>query len=201
MINTIILDIGNVLAAFRWKEYLRESGYSDEIINRIGNATVNSEIWNEWDRGAQEDEELIAQCCKKDPSITQEIKAFFDNIHEVVREYNYSADFVQRLKANGYKVYLLSNYSRTNFQYAKQNFEFYKYVDGGVISYEIQAIKPEAKIYETLISKYNINPDEAVFLDDLQVNIDGAQPFGIHTILVKNFDQAVDELRLLGVKL
>lgn len=201
MINTIILDIGNVLVHFRWKEYLKESGYEEEIIHKIGNATVYSERWSELDRGSQLEEDLITQCCEKDPSIATEIRSFFGNLSELVKEYDYSAEFIQRLKANDYKVYLLSNYCNSNFQYAKENFEFMKYVDGGVISYEVKHIKPEPEIYKTLINKYSINPKEAVFLDDIQANLNGALPFGFHTILVKNFEQALNELRILGVRI
>jgi putative hydrolase of the HAD superfamily len=75
------------------------------------------------------------------------------------------------------------------------------YVDGGVISYEVKAIKPEPVIYQTLIDNYGINPTEAVFLDDLLINLEGAKPFGFHTIQVKNHEQTLEELRRLGVRI
>jgi len=201
MINTVILDIGNVLAHFRWEEYLKECGYGDEVIRKIGNATVHSKHWKEWDRGVQEDEELIAQCCVLEPSLEKEIKSLFDNVEQLAKEYDYSVEFIKQLKANGYKVYLLSNYGRRHFQIDQHNYKFMKYVDGGVISYQVQHIKPEPEIYEALINQYSINPMEAVFLDDLQDNLDGAKPFGFHTILVKTQEQAIDDLRKLGVRI
>jgi len=200
MINTIILDIGNVLAHFRWKECLKDCGYEEEIITKIRNATVHSETWKEWDRGARDEKELIEECCNNDPSIAGEITEFFNQSAKWVKEYDYSAEFVKQLKANGYKVYLLSNYSRGSFHYVKEDYNFYKHVDGGVISYEVKHIKPEPEIYEDLIRKYNINPTEAVFLDDMQVNLDGAKVFGFHTILVTEFEKALEELRTLGVR-
>ena len=51
MIRTIIFDIGNVLADFRWKEFFYELGYDDELLKRIGKATVESSDWCEYDRG------------------------------------------------------------------------------------------------------------------------------------------------------
>jgi len=200
MINTIVLDIGNVLAHFRWEEYIKECGYEEDVIRKISNATVLSKLWLEWDRGVREKAELIELYCMQEPSVEKEIRAFFDNILTFVKEYDYSAEFVQRLKANGYRVYLLSNYARWHFEYDKENFKFMKYVDGGIISYEIQYVKPEAEIYRELIRKYDINPMEAVFLDDLQVNLDGAKPFGFQTIQFKSFEQGIEELRLLGVR-
>jgi putative hydrolase of the HAD superfamily len=81
-----------------------------------------------------------------------------------------------------------------------ENFKFYKHVDGGVISYEVKHIKPEPEIYEDIIRKYNINPEEAVFLDDIQANLDGAKAFGFHTVLVSGYEKALADLRELGVR-
>jgi putative hydrolase of the HAD superfamily len=74
-------------------------------------------------------------------------------------------------------------------------------VDGQVISYEIHYVKPEPEIYEELIRKYNINPIQAVFLDDLPENLEGAKPFGFHTIQVKTYEQILEALRKLGVSI
>jgi putative hydrolase of the HAD superfamily len=98
-------------------------------------------------------------------------------------------------------VYLLSNYGRTNFAHAKEQFKFIPLVDGGVISYEVKYIKPEPEIYQILMDKYNINPEEAVFLDDNQANLEAAKVFGFHTIQVTEFDRALEDLRKLGVKI
>jgi putative hydrolase of the HAD superfamily len=72
-------------------------------------------------------------------------------------------------------------------------------VDGGIISYEVKCIKPEARIYQLLIDKYHIRPENAVFLDDLPANLEGAKPFGFHTIQVKSHAQALRDLKELGV--
>lgn len=201
MINTIIFDIGNVLIKFRWEDYLKDCGYDEEVIQKVANATVNNKLWKEWDRGEKETDELINLCCKQEPCVEKEIRKLFDDFLQLVEEYDYSADFIKNLKQNGYKVYLLSNYSKRNFELGKEYFKFYPYVDGGVISYEIQHIKPEAEIYEALIKKYKINPNEAVFLDDLQENLEGAKPFGFATIQVISYEQTLEDLRELGVRI
>jgi putative hydrolase of the HAD superfamily len=201
MITTVVLDIGNVLAHFRWKEYLEECGYDRDIKERVAKATVLCGFWNEWDRGARDEEELIAESIAKDPGVKQEILTFFQSFDKIVREYDYSREFVKTLKDNGYKVYLLSNYSKKHFELSKPTFSFLPYVDGAVISYEVKSIKPEPEIYQTLIDKYGINPYEAVFLDDLADNLEGAKPFGFHTIQVSNYEQARTELRELGVRI
>ncbi len=201
MIKTIVLDIGQVLADFNWKGYLEKCGYDGETIERISNATVLSNTWRELDRGALSDEEIVRICCEREPELEEEIKTFFKNSYKTVEEFSYSVDFIKDLKKNGYKVYLLSNYGKNNYSYAKDNFKFIPYADGGVISYEIKRIKPEPEIYKALIDRYDINPEEAVFLDDCLPNLEGAKPFGFRTVHVTDFNKALEDLRKLGVKI
>ena len=201
MINTIIFDIGNVLAHFGWKEYLQGCRYDEETFQKIGKATVFNKLWLEWDRGLQESEELVELCCQQEPSVEKEIREFFGNIDTFIKEYDYSADLVKQLKENGYKVYVLSNYSKATYEHDSKNFQFMGYMDGGIVSYQINHVKPEPAIYEALINKYNINPEEAVFLDDLPENLMGAKAFGIHTVLMQSYEQAMEDFRKLGVRI
>lgn len=201
MIKTIILDIGNVLAHFRWEDYLDESGYTEDMKERISRATVLSHRWDELDRGARIEKDIIAECLMAEPEAKKEIEQFFIDSEDLVKEYDYSKDLVRRLKNKGYKVYILSNYAKFTFKHARENFEFLDYIDGMVISYEVKYIKPEPEIYQILIDKYNINPEEAVFLDDKYENLEAAKPFGIKTILVKSYEQMIDDLTKLGVDL
>ena len=78
--------------------------------------------------------------------------------------------------------------------------EFLEYVDGGILSYRDGVIKPDPAIYRLLLDRYSLNPEECVFLDDIQKNLDAAKAFGIHTILFRSMEQAREELRALGVE-
>ncbi len=198
-ISTIVFDIGNVLVAFRWKEYLQGCGYTEEVIERVGKATVKDKRWKEWDRGVIDEQAMIEQCCEQDPGVAKEIRKFFEDFLLLIQEYDYSASLIRNLKTNGYKVYLLSNYSKKHFEEDKEYFTFLEDVDGWVISYEIKHIKPEAQIYQTLINKYDIVPGEAVFLDDLDENLEGARVFGFHTIPVSSYPQMTEDLMKLGI--
>lgn len=199
MIKNIIFDIGNVLARFRWQDYIKER-FTQKVQKRIEMATVHGPYWDEVDRGALPMEEIVRRCVALEPELAEEIEAFFVHREELVEEYAYSADLIRALKKQGYGVYLLSNYSGDMFAYAKTIFRFLKYVDGGVISYEIQHIKPEPEIYETLLKKYDLKAEECVFLDDLERNLKGAERFGLHTIQFEGYLQAIRQLASFGVE-
>ena len=69
-----------------------------------------------------------------------------------------------------------------------------------MISYKVNMIKPDPGIYGYLLDTYDINPSEAVFIDDNSDNIEAAGKFGINTILFKDKETADRELLKLGVK-
>mgnify|MGYP002508692957 CR=1 FL=1 len=55
------------------------------------------------------------------------------------------------------------------------------------------------EIYEELLNRYNLVPEECVFLDDLERNLKGAEKYGIHTILFTGKEEALDKLKEIGV--
>ena len=70
----------------------------------------------------------------------------------------------------------------------------------GILSYEVKMIKPMPEIYRLLLERYALKPEECVFLDDSEENIEGARRAGIQTVLFKDRCQAGQELEKLGVK-
>lgn len=203
MISSIVFDIGNVLASFRWKDLFGELGFSGEAFERIAAATVlHPTMWNEFDRSLMSDEEIIDRCIKRAPEYEREIRMLFATTAGLVEEYSYSYEWIKSLKEQGYKVYLLSNYGKTSFEAArdKGRLSFLPLVDGGVISYEVKLVKPEPGIYQALLDKYKLKAEECVFLDDRAENIAAAEALGFYGIVVESYEQAKEKLdECLGV--
>jgi len=200
MIRNVIFDIGNVLASFRWADLFRDLGFTGIAFDRIAAATVlHPTMWNEFDRSLMTDEEIIAKCIERAPEYEQEIRVLFSKTELLVEEYSHSYSWIKDLKDRGYKVYLLSNYGRTSFEAAKTHgrLSFLPLVDGAVISYEVQVVKPEPEIYRALLSKYGLKAEESIFLDDKAENIEAAQLLGFHGIVVEGYAQAKKDLEKL----
>lgn len=199
-IDTIVMDIGNVLAQYRWKDYLRSFSFSEETFQKLSEAIFLSPAWAEFDRGAKSDEEILQMICKNAPKLRKEISMVLSpKWKDLVWEYDFSEQWVKELKGKGYRVLVLSNYGETLFGLAKENFRFLKWIDGGVISYEVKHIKPEREIFDALIQKYHVVPEQSVFLDDLPANTEAAARLGFHTVTVTSHEAAVEGLaQLLG---
>ncbi len=197
MIKNIVFDIGNVLAAFRWKEYIAELGYEGEMAERLARATTCNKMWLEVDRGTMTVNDIIDGCIASDPEIEPQIRHFFADRRRLVMEYDYSRKWLQELKDRGYKIYILSNYSRDHFQYISRHFEFFGLEDGMLVSYTVGLLKPDPRIYAALFEKYGLIPEECVFLDDSEKNIEGAVKAGMKGIVFKDYEQGRADLEML----
>ena len=200
MIKTIIFDIGNVLTGFRLLEFIQSKGHDKAMTERIVNATFRTPVWDELDRGVWTDEEIIEGFVKNDPEIEEELRSTFANVEGMLLRYDYAIPWITELKSKGYQVLYLSNFNHPAHTQCTEALDFLPHMDGGILSYQDLVIKPEPAIYELLINRYNLIPEECVFMDDLQANIEGAAKFGIHTILFKNQADAIEELKKLGVE-
>ena len=200
MIRNIIFDIGNVLADYRWKDFLRDKGFDDAMVDRIAKASVLSPYWNEFDRGEWDQDKIMAEFVKADPGIEKELHQAYDNIKGLVTPRSYAIPWIQELKAKGYGVYYLSNFSYKAYVECAEALDFLPYTDGGILSYLDKVIKPEKEIYDLLLSIYELKAEECVFLDDTLKNVEAARKYGFYGICFKTKEQAEEELKVLGVE-
>ncbi|QNM06759.1 HAD family hydrolase [Qiania dongpingensis] len=201
MIRSLIFDIGNVLADFNWRDYLDGFSLSKEEDQAVTEALFLSPKWKEVDRGRLPDEELLASICEDAPGYVEQVRRVYAEAAAAVEQNSYAAGLLKGLKEQGYRIYILSNYGKTFFEERLSRFEFLQYADGQVISYQVQSVKPEPEIYEALISRYQICPEEAVFFDDLPQNLETARQFGLHTVLVTGYESIVEGLKKFDIEI
>lgn len=197
MIKNIIFDIGNVLADFRWRQFLEEKGYKDDVLERIAQASVLCPLWNEYDRGVLTDEEILDSFVHRDPGIEKEIRDAYADFRDLVTEREYAVPWIQELKDKGYGVYYLSNFSRKAHAECAPSLRFIPYTDGGILSYKEKVIKPDPAIYILLLERYGLKAEECVFLDDTLGNVEAAREIGMYGIQFLNREQALEELATL----
>ena len=195
MIDTIIFDIGGVLGRFNWKRAMAEMGFSPEVRKAITDNVMRSGAWNEVDRNIKSDDVLREELCDRaagsllhsgsldEAQIRESFGRLFDRRCDFIYEYEFAHDWLKEWHEQGYRILILSNYSRKMFEEVTSHFSFFEYVDGEVISYREGVIKPEREIYEILITRYGLEPANCVFIDDLPKNLEAAAKLGFHTVL------------------
>lgn len=200
MIKNIIFDVGRVLVKWEPQKTMKELGMTETEIEAVSDALFNSGLWNETDRSVIPDEEIFRQFVERAPEQEKNIRLFWENLDKAIVQFDYVLPWIKALKKAGYRIYILSNYGKWTYDSTKDNaLSFLSEVDGAIFSYEIKIIKPDIRIYQALLEKYNLNPKECVFMDDLEANIDGAKEAGINGIVFKSKEDAVEQLKEYGV--
>lgn len=200
MIKNIIFDVGRVLVSWQPQETMRKLGMTETDIEAVSDALFTSGLWNETDRGVQPDEEILKQFIERAPKQEKNIRLFWNNLDVAITQFDYVISWMKALKKAGYRLYILSNYGKWTYDSTKDNaLSFLSEVDGALFSYEVKLIKPDLEIYRTLLRKFDLKPEECVFMDDLEANIKGAQAVGINGIVFKNQKDAIEQLKKYGV--
>lgn len=98
-----------------------------------------------------------------------------------------------------YKVGLLSNAPKGFLRALLHEHDLEKHFHEIVISSEVGFIKPEADIFRHMLAKLEVRAEDALFIDDSQKNIDGAQAVGITGILFTGASTLKKDLEALGI--
>ena len=196
-INTVIFDIGGVMVGLGRLHFFEQFGYSPQMCERLLSSTMKSPHWKELDRGVLTDEEVIDRFVKDAPELETEIRRSMENVHGIVYRLETSIPWIEELRESGRRVLYLSNYSMKVANDNEDAMDFLSHMDGGLLSCDYKVIKPDPAFYMILIEKYGLEPSECVFLDDLEDNLAAARSLGIHTILVKDHEQAAADLNAL----
>jgi len=181
MIDTIIFDFGGVLVDWNpryvYRDYFRDDEKMEWFLENIC-----TDPWNiEQDRGRslKEATELLVE---QFPEWETEIRMYYgewetmlkDAIHETV-------EILFELKKK-YKIYGLTNWSAETFPIALDRFEFFQVFDGILVSGKEKLIKPDEKIFERMMGKFHLKPENCLFIDDNLKNVEASRAFGIETI-------------------
>ena len=201
MINTIIFDLGGVLIDWN-PDYVFDENYFESQEQRdFFFQNVCTSDWNEnQDAGypiAKATEEKLIEF----PEWENPIKDFYGRWVEMLGEQiQGTVDIFKQLKENkNLKFYALTNWSAETFPIAIDRFDFLQWFDGLVVSGEEKMRKPFPEFYKLLLNRYNVNPEETLFIDDNLRNVKAAEALGIKSIYFKEPLGLDLELKRIGI--
>ena len=193
----IILDMGNVLLEWNKEKILKAVAKTQKDYLILDKAIFQSGLWEKLDLGTLTREELVAKVLsllgdcyqKKVEEVIWNWPAYIDIYTEVF-------PLLARLKENGHRIFVLSNTSPVFYELLKNQLApLEKILDGFVLSCDIKAIKPDPKMFEEILHKYQLDPANCVFLDDIVDNTKIAESLGIKAYQVKQRSDVVDILK------
>ena len=121
MVKNIILDVGKVLVAWEPEDAMKKLGFDDKTVKVVADATVNTPVWLETDRGVWSDEQILQAFYEKAPEYKKEIDLFWNHLELAITQFSYTKEWISNMKKEGLHVYILSNYGDWTYQRTKDN--------------------------------------------------------------------------------
>ena len=203
-ITAIIFDYGNVLIEWNPRYvYNRYFPNDPEAMERFFKE-VDFMGWNAYQDKGRTFKEGVADLSKQFPHHADLIQAYHDHWKNSIGiAYNDTIEIMKELKAKGYSLYGLSNWSAETFPYAQEKFDFFHLFDNMVISGEVGYVKPEPEIFQLMLDKIGKPAEECLFIDNSLPNINQANKMGFMTIHYQSSSQLksdLEHLRLFNTK-
>jgi putative hydrolase of the HAD superfamily len=109
--------------------------------------------------------------------------------------------WIPKLKQAGVRLGILSNMPAGVLGYMRPRFPWLAQFDHLTWSCDLGVVKPDPAIYLHTVKKLSVSPDQALFIDNLEKNIAGAEAVGLHTALFENVEQLQGDLGRRGFRL
>ncbi|AXY76634.1 HAD family phosphatase [Paraflavitalea soli] len=201
-IDTIVFDLGGVLVDWN-PEYVYKTIFDKEEDMHWFFQNITTGDWNEEQDAGRSLAEGTALLVKQFPEHEANIRAFYGRWEEMLGgPIQETVDILHHLKyKTDYRLYALTNWSAETFPIALKRYDFLHWFEGIVVSGDEKTRKPFLPIYQTLLSRFNIDPATAVYTDDNVRNLHPAQELGLHTIHFQSPEQFKKDLLALGVDL
>jgi 2-haloacid dehalogenase len=198
-IESVVFDIGGVLLDwspnYLYGELIPDPAEREHFLTKI--ATPE---WNLQQDAGRPWSEAIAELSSLHPEHTEWIEAYDKGWLKMARGViEDTAELLAELRAAHVPTYALTNFSAEKWEVAKAAFGVLAGFDGTVVSGVEETVKPGEKIYRILLERYDLNPANTFYTDDVQRNVDGARAVGIDAELFVGADVLRDHLRTRGL--
>lgn len=203
-VTDIIFDLGNVLVPFDWEiafikmTKLVPKNISDLIIHdRRAFIDKLSQPFMELETGSVPFVKFYSTICD-----IIGLDTSLENFREIWCDIFWlDLDVVEvgRKLSRNYPCWLMSNTNQAHYEWIIDKFPEIRFYRKAALSYELGHMKPDGEYYLRALDLFGVDPEKAVFIDDIQENLNGAAVFGIKTIRFENANLLIQQLGDYGV--
>ena len=199
-IQAIIFDLGRVLVAID-NDYLVEhlfKGFDTNDLQKLGQKTMSDPAMVRFNSGQMTPEEFHRRMCEN-YSLTLDFETFCATWCGIFYTMEGMDQLVTRLKKR-VSIGLLSDTDPLHWNFIKTTFPWIGNIKNPTLSYEVGVMKPNPKIYQTAAANVTTPPENCLYIDDLQANVDAAKSIGMTAARFENPDQlkqVLSDLNLL----
>ncbi|MBI1823591.1 MAG: HAD family phosphatase, partial [Nitrospirae bacterium] len=196
--NHLIFDLGNTLINFNLhlaSERLAKEFQMPE--EEIYHYLFRSDFFVQFEKGDIGPVELVSKFNQKfDQDLT--VSAFDDAFSPIFAPRTEMISLVETLVGK-YELSILSNTNVLHWRYLEGNYPFLMQFDNRFYSFIMRALKPNPDIFNRVLSQTRTEPGECLFIDDLEIHVEGARRSGIDAIHFQGEEKLRDTLREKGI--
>ncbi|MDO5522815.1 MAG: HAD family phosphatase [Bacteroidia bacterium] len=197
-LKNIVFDFGGVLIDWN-PEYLYNKVFEDKEKMDYFFKNVCTFDWNIQQDAGRPLAEATAEKQKEFPEYADEIAMFYGRWDEMLGGEIIENTRLIKPLSEKYNTYGLTNWSAETIPVAMQRYDFFSHLKGIVVSGDEKLVKPDPKLYYILLDRFNLNPEETLFIDDNPHNIDTAKLLGFNTIHYTQDVNLKERLTEMGV--
>ena len=198
-ITAVIFDFGGVLIEWDPRNLYRRYFDDAESMERFLEE-IDFMEWNALQDKGRPFAEGVADLTAQFPQHADLIRAYHEHWEESIgAPITPVIEILKRVKAAGWPVYGLSNWSMETFPIIRKQHTFFNLLDGYLLSGEVKLVKPDPAIFQRMLEKIGRKPEECVFIDDNPANVAAARALNIVTIQYRSPEQLERELQRLGI--
>lgn len=204
-IEAVISDFGGVLTTPLIQSFMAfqdQTGISLEVLGKaMGAATEANAGENplfEMERGEISELaflERLAEAMEPLLGHRPELHGFREIYFEALHPNPPMIELMRELKATGYRMAMLTNNVREWEPLWRSMLPVDEIFDTVVDSGFVGCRKPESRIYALTLERLSLSAERCLFVDDTEVNVEGAQKAGIPAVHFRDNDQAMAEIR------
>ena len=181
-VKKYLFDLGNVFFDWNPRHVLKEIIPDEKLLNKFLSEVAFPHLDMRCDAGVKINT-AVKEAVEKFPEFENEINYYYPNHRNMVNgSYQDTIDVFQKIKSYGFPCYVLSNWSDETYEGMEEEYPFLKEFDDKIISGREFLVKPDPQIYKLAMSRFDLVPEETLFIDDREDNIQSAQSLGFQTI-------------------
>ena len=200
MIKNVIFDIGGVIVKFKKETYLDPLGLDEATKNYLIDEILFTEDWFQMSIGKMTEQEFLANAKKRHPDYYDLAKSVFeiDTLKKLLPVYQQTLRLVEKIKAKGYRLFIISDLEESNVRYVENEIpNIHDLFEDIIYSCRVGMVKKFGEVFDLAINRFNIVPEESIFIDDTQINLDQAAKRGINTFRFTDPSVHIAELEKL----
>lgn len=193
MITTFFFDLGGVLFTNGTKHFISVISEKYNLDPLFVNSVMDGEIGTQYRENKIDNTEFWRKAIPAlgVPESADNLNRIWLQGYELIEG---TRDIILTLRS-AYKLYYLSDNVENRVVYLNEKYDFLKWFDDGVFSYEVDMRKPDPRIYQIALQKASANPNECVFVDDKQEALNPAKEMGMMTFLFHDANQLMLDLK------